>query len=752
MKKNEFLQDAMGLIDDELVAETAAAGVQKRRAAWWICAAAAACIALLLWGVGLLPGLENSEPETVPVVQQADNVFPVAENLWKKENFQAFSLSYHSADVQMLNGGVVLLSNTVSQDAPVQSQPISVTQAPTVKFERLIAQRYAVYRSEAGTVVFYDTVEDRQVDLQERILGDTSHLLEALKQTAAEVAEERYPGFLASPVNQQILDLYLTYLVNDTLSERWDEITALTPDTGFMDSMEEYQWMDEEERYSVCWNLGWNVYFHCLDRVDGDVLNAEYLVRALALDERNGICIIRINDMGGSGHRYLVYDIRTDTCTDLPRNSQNSLIGVMQNKGYTFRFSADGTIATVAYPSAGFAGVSWIEVQNYRGEDLGVFFLEGDKAHSFQGWTGDSVAPGASELFISDGNSVLYYKKMDEDLVGRSFPVSEAVWANRLKLYSKDTDQWAFHTVSENYQVGPEVTLQGNFLRFAADETIVIMEQAGSYHAYSLADGSDVTQAVLDAKVAIYAHEQLTVTLEEGQLYAVNIFTGEKTPLGAADTYILSDNGAFVFAYRSGDDCVTCYNVASGESCQIQIDSQLRQQLFATEDAVLQMSYNEEENTLLLSYYVRRSERGVDFYDLLEQIPAGSEYYTPTDPVVRTDLSVTENVMAAFRESAYRFDHPDGVLYWYSYYPEFMTQFEDRSTIFGCLGLTEPEDYLNAQGTRFVLYEDEDEKLVLNFWQGWLLYDYQDWYSGFDIQYTVGGKVYHYEFLQEAAR
>lgn len=765
MKKNEFLQDAIGLIDDRLVTEAGHTMHSKRTSGWVRWVAAAACMVLILSELAYF--LRSKDGELRP-----GGRITVAENLWQQEDFQAFSLSYRSAGLQSLcanpGGRIVFLSNTTSaaasQQEVLETQRISISQNQTFKFERLIARRYAVYRSETGFVMFYDTVEDRQVNLQERILGDTGDMLATLKQTAVAVAQEQYPGFLDAEVNRQILDLYMTYVANDTLSEHWNEITALTPDTGFLNALG-YEHSKEAEKCSICWNLGWSIYVACLGRMDDEMLNRPYVVTILGIDEANGICIIATKTMGGSGAQFLVYDVRTDTCKNLTAGVE-SLSGMLQIDGYTFRFSADGTVATVAYPAAYLDGGNLHgdltqrfvidtfnrTVKNYQGENLGVYFLEKGTCHEFQSLISEGLAPAASELFVSENNSVLYYKKMEQDLAGKTFHASDAVWYNRLNLHSKDTDFWVFHPVSDNYHVGMSVTLQGNFVRFAANETVVIMERGGSYYAYSLSDGSEVTREIRDRQVSMYAHEQMLVTREEGQLYATNVFTGQRQELGQADAFILSSDGAFAFAHCSGDDYVTCYNVASAENCRIAIDSEMCAQLFAAENAVLQMSYNEQENTLLLSYYTREDvtspyDTDVDFYGLLEELQdENPETMYPDHPKVVTDLTVTEEVIEKFRNSAYRYDNPDGVISWETYYPEGMTYSENKSTIFACLGLKEPENYLNVNGTQFLLYEDEDEKLFLTFWQSWLLFDYQDWEAGFSIEYHSGGKVYDYQF------
>ena len=766
MKKNEFLQDVIGLIDDELVMAADHPGHKRRAAVWSRWVAAAACLVLLLGS--LLSFLMGQEASIL--TQQGDGTITVATNLWQQENFNAFSLSYSSPvplKTPAHSGAqVVLLSNTTasahSGQTVLETKTISISPNQTFKFERLIAQRYAVYRSETGFVMFYDTVEDRQIDLQERILGNTDNMLAELKKAAYIEADTRYPGFLNSPVNRQILDLYLTYAANSTLPEHWEDITALTPDTDFLNAMG-FTHGTEEEKCNMCWNLGWELYIVGMSHLDDEMSQKPYTVSVLGIDETNGICIIATKSMGGSNAQFLMYDVRTDTCKVLTKDG-NSLNGSLQNDGYLFRFSADGTVATVAYPEANLSGGNIHGditqrfvldtdnrlVANYQGEQLGVYFLVNGTCQRIQSGF------AASELFISPNTSVLYYKQMQGGSAGKTFYASDVVWYNRLKLCNRDTDNWVFHTVDEDYQIGREIVLQGKFVRFAANETVVIMERGGDYYAYSLHDGKDVTQDIKDGTVSMYAHEQLATSCQAGQLYVTNVFTGQQQILGRADRCILSSDGAFAFVYCEGDGYVTCYNVASGENCQIAIDKELSAQLFAREDAVLQMSYNEQENTLLLSYYAEedaenRYATNVDFYDLLAQLQdQNPNSFHPNNSKVITDMTATEEIMELFRSSAYRYDHPDGILYWENYYPEGVSLYQNKSTIFECLGLTEPENYLDVNGTQFLLYEDEDEKLDLIFWEGWLLFDYQDHDAGFHIEYTANGKVYEYSFITDA--
>ena len=251
----------------------------------------------------------------------------------------------------------------------------------------------------------------------------------------------------------------------------------------------------------------------------------------------------------------------------------------------------------------------------------------------------------------------------------------------------------------------------------------------------------------------MYAHEQMVVYWEEGNLYRKNIFLDSAPELICHTTnYAMSEDNAFVFVYQQGNRHVTCYNVATLESCNIALDQQLCDQLFSTDEAVLQMNYNAEENTLLLSFYTQADQNtenhsDLDFYQMLAQINDNNpDNHYPNDPVVITEYTITEELMNIFRDSVYRYTHPDGVISWETYYPEFLSVYEDLNTICKKLGLDISTTDLDVNGTQFVLYQDEDELLTLTFYQFWGLYEYNDRNAGFEIRYN-GQSVCSFTFI-----
>jgi hypothetical protein len=256
-------------------------------------------------------------------------------NLWQQSDFDVYSLSYlpsgaNPVSYQSGQAGVVLLGNETSQSG-ITSKSLSIILDKTIKFESLVAHRYAVYRSDTGYPVFYDTVENCQVDLQERILGDTDWIYLEFMAAAEKKAEELYPGILHSDTNRKLLWQYLYGIIQDM---DLSGVVAQQPDTAFMDYLADKPDEDPEYRNTLFWDMCWAAYAYAETDLQGEMC----CMQILAIDAVGGICIIRVQDVYGNGCQYLTYDITTDTNYAL--DIDTNLLEI--NKQYNIVFSEGG--------------------------------------------------------------------------------------------------------------------------------------------------------------------------------------------------------------------------------------------------------------------------------------------------------------------------------------------------------------------------------------------------------------------------
>lgn len=615
MKKHDLLQDALGMIRDDLISDAKEPQTVRRRRIRRTRLLVAACLAVSILTATVILSLYRREvpqelsEESLPSVQ-----FPAAENLWEQENFKILSLLYREEELSTVRAsggaGLMLLSE---KKTGIRSDVITVEKTESVKFEKLLADRYAVYYSETKFPVFYDLKEQKEVDLQERIIGDTALDMQAFLDRAEQLAEEMYPGMLKTENNRTVFRQYLVDLAYGT-DLSWYENSE--PDTGYMSQLEDFEfgyYGDHEAFERSCSR----VYYETKRVLPDAERGKPFRIELLALDGQNGICVVRVLDIVGNGLAYLFYDIKTDRCLELPEDEQNHLHGTMIIDGYTFRFSADGSLATVVFPDLNIGesnlpmGVIEQErnedsvryISNYRGETVGVFDFERQIAYRLD----TDTLKAASEARISENGSFIYFKKMEQAKMGESFSCTGGVWYSRLQVQPDENAEWVFCKIDEETGIADvHLTLEGSFVRFLADETAVLMEKDGAYVVYSMEDGKEITESVRNGAFEILAHEQLAVYEENGILYRKDLLgTGEAVQVAQADLYLVSNDNAFAFAYRTGDSFVTCINVASSESIRLEIDRLLCKQLFSAENAAFCMTYSEEENTLLFSFYIK---------------------------------------------------------------------------------------------------------------------------------------------------
>ena len=739
MRKDELLQDAIGFIRDDLIVDAKQNGTKKTGFVRLLpkIAVAAACISVFAIGWLLL---SKSRP------------LPPAKNLWERADFQVYSLIYSNSTAQDPSLGssssVVFLSQTEEglPENTVTASPLVITGDSTVKVESLIGGRYVAYISNTGAPIFFDTQEGVAVDMKKRILGDDVASIDSVLAVAEQIADQNFPGMIKESANRQyLLEIIRCFADRTQVPDAKD----WGVDTAFLDSLDvSYQYLSEEERYIQFEDMCWSVYLDAMGRVNDD---RPYRVRFVSIDAYSGKCIVQIRDMAGNVLSVQLYDMATDSVLC-------SLSGGTWNSSCV-RYSLNGKLLTVAYnesisTAAGMPDADYTERHKYADTKLGIGRYMGESVYvvdSSTGWVSETWSGAASEGFLSKSGKVCYFKQIPPECVGKGFYTTSGVWMNRLVLFGRDTDSWVFYTQSGEDPYGKETVLQGNFVRFMAEETIAVMERDGQYYAYLLSTGKDITQKVQQGKYAVVPHERLQIFSRDGILYKQDMFSGEPAQVIAqADWYVLSSDGAFAFVYCNGSDYAQCYNVATLESCNIGLDAQLRSQLSDAQGAVFQMVYNDEENTLTLSFYLEEDahqDNAVDFFGLLAELESESYWDNEIiNPKRYTEFTVSEEIMEQFRWSVYQRQHPDGVMTWEWYYPESLPIYLDRFQLFAALDITPPEDYLDVNGTEFVLYEDGDEKLSLIFYKFWGLYDYPQDLSGFCILYETGGQTYSYDF------
>lgn len=760
MKNKEFLSDAMEHIGDDLILD--AKDFPKpsllRRRLPTILTAAAACAALVVGCFLMFPGKEPSAiignpPSTTPPLPTIPPIVDVR-NLWEQEDFSAYSLLY--ADYTQPQGlsysdgsQVLLLNESTAEQTTLQTIPLTLSGITSVKIESFIGDRYVAYLSDTGNAIFYDTQTDSIVNLHERILGDTAADPEAFLAIAESVAREKFPGIFDSPVNLEFFRAYARSMMDKTpspLVNDWDV------DISFMENLREYKYTAIEDRPRYFKYMCGEAYSLSFSHEDYIQLQP-YRVQFLSIDPQSGKCVVAIRDLSGKWLSRKIYDITTDEFID------ETTVSTWLH-GNKVHYNANGKLLTVAYNysvSSGHLDPDFtllennypkkIQVGKYQGETIALINCE-------TGWQGIVGEQAASEGFLSESGKVCYYKKLPTECYNKRFYISGKNWHNRLTLFNQDTDQWVFCYPSGTDPYGIKTTLQGNFVRFMANENVVVMERGGVYFAFLLdgsPNGQDITQFIKDGRLSVAEHERVRVFTEDGVLYKQDLFSGaEKQSIVPADQYVLCHNGAFAFVYKTGAEQVLCYNIATLEYCAIDLDPQLLLLLQAMPNAVFRMTYNESQNSLTLSFYPEgEAEESVkvNFLEMISQIKDEATY------TVNTQFSLSDELVEEFRQSMQKLFDPDYANgYLSEIYPESLPMYLDRQGLNEALGFEITDDMLDINGTDFILYEDEDESIVLRFEPYWGLYDYTHHYSGFLIIYTQDEYLYPYEFVHPSVK
>lgn len=765
MKNNEFLQNAIGEIDDDLL--TDAVKPIKKRNLLRIALVSAACFAIVL--TALIPLYfdgSNGEPidqssEYIPP-DDSDYVPKYAENLWDKSNFSALSIVYGGgAKISPVDNEIS--DKGFSSETAIESERVKIDLDSTIKVENLIANRYIVYYSDIGYPIIYDIEDGKEVDLTERIIGDARVDGEKFYQEVIKNAEKEFPGISSTKNNQEIIR---TMVMSWMSTEVYDE-SAFAPDVDFLKDHKDYGYKYEiympfypKDLYYIFYDAIWVAY---CDTPRDDYIQKPYSIAPIWIDSEHGLSIVQIRDISGSATKTVVYDLVNDNIIQLSINSK-----VIFSDGYEIKFSNDGSFFTVTSPRGSINGANiqgelqsrYTEnehrtVKNYIGESYSLVYIDKQAHIDITDFYGNDWL-GISNAYISENKSVVYYKLRGVEPIGKYFTCDKEIWYDRLTRFDSDKDAWRFCNIDgDNVKA---IVLSGRFVKLACNETVAIMEREGLYYAYRLSDGQDITSEIFDEEYELLAHERLNVYYEGNSLYKkdiFDIFNGEAEKLIDCDSYILSNDGAFAFAYKNGDGFVTCINVATNESRRVTIDEELCNQIFADKNAVFKMNYNEEDNTLALSFYksdeVIASDDTKDFYSLISQIDYNPDLMADEDILaqertygqtfkVDADEEIIEAIRGYVEEyEKYEWGHDPSVIYPLGFTPE--DKYQD---VLRKLRITPPDDYINMNGTCFILYEDEDEKIEFVIGRFFPIYDPPEDYfnNGLTILYTINGREY----------
>lgn len=734
MKNNEFLQNAIGSIDDDLI--TDAVKPIKKRNLLRIAIVSAACVSILL--TLMIPlfivgedSVESSNEEITQTISsdisEEDEKYPPkhTQNLWSMDDFSALSIVYGG------NANICPVNNAESEsgyfsDIAIEAEKIEITVDSTIKVESVLANRYIVYYSQVGYPIIYDSKEKKEVDLTDRIIGADRVDENKVYEAVIEVAEKSCPGISATQNNR---DIIFKLVMNWMNLNSYDEY-FIKPDIEFLkdheiygETYELYLQVHPEYLYEIFREEIMVAYMEVLS--DGHKSQA-YSISILWIDAQSGRCLVRTHDISGDTCDTLVYDLVNDKIIQLSIDN----LGAFPD-GYEIEFSKDGSFFTITRPTGTIIGdkgfmdgqgnqydADYREIIDYNGEYYSVVYIDNFNCVEIKNSYDQSEGFGCSKAYFSENGKVIYYKLLSEKLQPQIFKCDEDVWYNRLARFDNDEDIWVFCTIQNGY--AKKTKIQGKFIKFACNETVVIMEKGGKYYAYLIEDGSDVTDKVINNEIEIALNERLLVYYSENALYKKDIFTCEITKLITCDSYILNTDNSFAFTYKKGDNFVTCLNTVTTESRRIIIDDDLCKQLFANKNAVFKMNYNENDNTLSLSFYktdeVKASVENKDFYSLISEIFEIDHESKPTDlrmdcGKIITDYTISESVLEAFRQYVIEYKKHEWVGDPSEIYPLGLNPSDKYQDVLEKLGITPNIDYIDMNGTCFILYEDEDERV-----------------------------------------
>ncbi len=673
MKKTDLL-DALGRIDPALIEEAEPKQKKKIKAIPWIAGGLAAAILLAVLPP-VLSGIGRNRFERYLT------------NPWEMDGFRIVTVG-HSAPTEVKAEEKRYLSFALDEPAPLPEVTVPETEAETdavtesetspeagaevfsvtvpldtsIRIESLIADRYILYEQGAETVI-YDLETGTNVNLTERVLGDDLTRTEYFRADLLEHlrTNDWFPDAEIEPAKESAFHAYVTdFLKALDEGKTYGEYTGKTGEQAGLDfsrkrrdpyycGMTDTELLDLFDRAVLAWR----------DAMITDMENGFYLpawLHVFATDTVHGTVIYQLRSRAG-GHGIFRYDLKTDSFGLLPPDRRNILQGTITSFAGEpeFVFSPDGRYLTVSYTNA--AGMSGTVKDHplhpgdfvfdedyplqhfcYLGDCVGVFDLEtGDSLcygfDSGDGYYGDTAASTAGRLSPT-GATVWYRAYLDGK---KSFRIDPATFQDHRGYYPHEGDQWFFSLLDG----GKGILLEGNFVRFAKDDTVVIMEKDGEYRAYDLIrQGEEITAEVKSGRTGLMAHEYYALTVTDGVLTRTHLFDGSAPEvILSGDAVCVSDNGGFAFAYSSEKGTATCLNVATLETYETAVSPDFAAELAAAGNVGFSFRYLSEENTLFLSFFREsddHKEEGIDFFGIIKD-PVFNTEPVPFCPYIRSD-------------------------------------------------------------------------------------------------------------------
>ena len=255
------------------------------------------------------------------------------------------------------------------------------------------------------------------------------------------------------------------------------------------------------------------------------------------------------------------------------------------------------------------------------------------------------VRRACSEARLSPTESVVYYKVVPYEAYPRNIGIKGSEWLNRFDLYNSDSDRWAFYTLSsggnEHFDESSYHVFTGNLVKFICNDSAVVMERGGKYFIYSLKDGRDITDSFFRSGLKISAHDLLAVYGKDGSLWR-QLITADVEPeeITRSDSFILTPDGAFAFAYSKDNTYIECINIATLDAAVIELEPALLESLRES-GGDLNMLYDASVKTLTLSLRTDTGSTGrekINFIEVMKQIPYVAEY--PSKAVSRSSIPI----------------------------------------------------------------------------------------------------------------